>query len=639
MCGIFGVALAGRSDFQLATYIDLLNHRGPDDHGWLVWDRESGTHKGRQHDHPAGNLFLGHTRLSILDLSQEGWQPMSSDDGRFHIVFNGEIYNYQELREELKALGRRFHSHSDTEVLLQACMQWGQKALPKLIGMFAFAFFNSESGTLMLARDHFGIKPLFFSRWKGGFAFASEIAPLLRLPDVSKLLNVNRTYEYLQFGSSDYGCETMLRDIEQLPAAHSMQINLADVSITSPQAYWQLDCSRNLDISFEEASQRLRSLFLDSVALHLRSDVPVGAALSGGIDSSAIVCAIRHLQPDSEIHAFTYVAEDEALSEKSWAGIVARHVDATMHCVEPAAADLVHDMDRLISTQGEPFGSSSIYAQNRVFQLASEAGIKVMLDGQGADEMLAGYPGYAGCRLASQLKHGQLLQAWRFLQHVGRLPGRRRIDTVNKAIGYFIPSHWQGFARRLANRELLSDWLDAGWLQQAGVQPHVPNWQPSGRDCLRHELANSLLQVAIPGLLRYEDRNSMAHSIESRVPFLNWPLVEFVFSLPEHYLLDAQGQTKAVFRAAMRGIVPDAILDRQDKIGFTTPEKAWLQANPNWLQATLAHADTLPMFHAGALQALWRDIDSGQRRFDFQLWRCLNFIRWTQLYGIDGIAV
>ena len=410
MCGIFGVALPQKSDLQIKDYTDLLTHRGPDDHGWLSWDRDAGITIGAEQANPAGHVLLGHRRLSILDLSERGHQPMSTEDGRFHIVYNGEIYNFVEIRKELEAEGVGFHSESDTEVLLRAFVQWGIDALLKFRGMFALAILDTQSNELFLARDPFGIKPLFYCDWQGGLAFSSELQPLLALPGISRQVNPQRAYEFLQFGTTDHEGETLFGEIAQLEAGHYLKINVDNASERLPICYWCLPRQNKLDIGFEAAAERLRELFLDSVRLHLRSDVAVGAALSGGIDSSAIVCAIRHLEPDIDLHAFSFIADDGELSEERWVDVVTEYAGCIVHKVIPQAEELVADLDKLIRTQCEPFGSTSIYAQFRVFKLAHEAGIKVMLDGQGADELMAGYSGYHGARLAGLIRKGELMR-------------------------------------------------------------------------------------------------------------------------------------------------------------------------------------------------------------------------------------
>jgi asparagine synthase (glutamine-hydrolysing) len=648
VCGIAGVAERGVATPGAALPAPLrhsLRHRGPDDVGFLAWDEARGPRSGREPEAlGAGRVWLAHRRLSILDLSDAGWQPMSTPDGRHHLVFNGEIYNFVELRRELEAAGRAFRSRSDSEVLLAALAHWGEAALPRLVGMFAFAWLDTARSRLLLARDFFGIKPLYWTplpRTGGAdaprVAFASELPPLLALRGRAAA-HPRRLYDYLRFGITDQGGETSFADVFQLPPAHLLEIDLgAPQAPLAPRAFWRLEPRERCDLSFEEAARTLRDLFLESIALHLRSDVPVGAALSGGIDSSAIVMAMRALQGDAlDLHTFSYVAAGSAVSEEKWAALVASEAKATAHTVRATPEDLARDVDRLIEVQGEPFGSTSIYAQHRVFGLAAEAGIRVMLDGQGADELLAGYQSYFGARFASLVRAGRLGEALRFLRAASARPGANARGIVQRAAGLLLPAPLAAAARRLVGQELLPAWLDADWFARRGVEPRAP-WRPSGASVLRGQLLDAIRENSLPMLLRYEDRNSMAFSIESRVPFLTPRLAEFVTSLPEPHLLAADGTSKAVFRRAMRGLVPDAVLDRRDKIGFATPEESWLVALRPWIQEVLASeaASRVAPLRIDALRRAADALLSGRVAFDFRLWRWLNVIRWAERFDVS----
>ncbi|MGH2585608.1 MAG: asparagine synthase (glutamine-hydrolyzing), partial [Dehalococcoidia bacterium] len=354
-------------------------------------------------------VFLMNRRLAILDLSEAGWQPMTAVEGRYFLVFNGEIYNFIELRGELEALGHTFRSGSDTEVLLAAYIEWGPRALTRLVGMFAFAILDTCKRSLFLARDFSGIKPLYYATPGNAFAFASEIKALLDLPGISRRVDPQRLYHYLRFSIVDHRDGTLFADVRQLPAAHYMEVPLDNPSAARPVRYWRLAREQRRDLSFKQAATRFRDLFLESIRLHLRSDVPVGVALSGGIDSSAVIMAMRQLQgPNLELHSFSYIAEDQSdVNEECWVDLVAGAARSTVHKVRATPQDLLAELDDLIETQEEPFANTAIFAQYRVFRLAHEAGIKVMLSGQGADEILGGYRPYLAARLASYVRHGQ----------------------------------------------------------------------------------------------------------------------------------------------------------------------------------------------------------------------------------------
>jgi asparagine synthase (glutamine-hydrolysing) len=615
-----------------------LQHRGPDDQGFLGWSGSGPAQVARTPLAIAPSwVSLLHRRLSILDLSAAGWQPMGTPDGQYYIVFNGEIYNYLELRDELQALGYTFRSQSDTEVLLTAYRHWGWQALTRLIGMFAFAILDTRARRLFLVRDCFGIKPLYYTYWRDGFAFASEIKALLELPGMRRQVHPERLYAYLRFGLTDHGTETFFADILQLPAAHYLELSLDHVHDGRPVRYWQIDLQQQSELSGQEAAGQLRDLFLENIRLHLRSDVPVGAALSGGIDSSAIVMAMRQLQGQAlQLHTFSYIADQTTLSEEAWVERVGQAARATVHKVRPEPQEIVTDIASLVDLQAEPFGSTSIYAQMRVFRLAQEAGIKVMLDGQGADELLGGYRVALAARLASLLRQGQWGAAYQFLRRASALPEVQRQMLLARALGVLALAGLPVVPKWSRKRYLFPPWLNAAWFVAQGVMAR-PIWHAQQRHVLREHLWQALTENSLPMLLRYEDRNSMAFSIESRTPFLTPALVNFVFSLPEAYLIAADGTSKAVFRRAMHGIVPETILERRDKIGFATPERSWLIRLQPWANNVL-HSDTarsIAALHLDVVQQQWQGVLTGQHAFDFRCWRWLNVIYWAQQFQVS----
>ncbi len=452
---------------------------------------------------------------------------------------------------------------------------------------------------------------------------------------MSRRANPQRVYEYLRYGATDHGEETLFLEIRQLPAAHYVEVSLDRADKLEQSRYWELDLGRRATLSMREAAEKLRDLFLDSVRLHLRSDVPVGTALSGGIDSSAIACSVRHLESDQELHTFSYVADDRNLSEERWIDIAATAVGAVQHKTRPEAEQLVEDLDHLIAVQDEPFASTSIYAQHRIFRLAKEAGIKVMLDGQGADELLGGYAPYLSNQLASLVVCGSLFKAAAFGIAACRLPHVRAKQLLLSAGGLLLPEVLRPLARSLVRQELKPAWLNEAWFTQHGVE-FLERHRHQGKETLRHELYHSL-EAGLRSLLRYEDRNSMAYSIESRVPFLTPQLAEFIYSLPAEYIVDRKGISKSVFRRAMRGIVPDAILDRKDKIGFATPEQRWLTVLQPWVESVLKSesAAQIPALNRPSLLTEWENVLRGHRPFDWRVWRWVNLVRWAELQRVE----
>lgn len=629
MCGITGGwwrEAPTQLNQQLQAAVSAMRLRGPNDQGFEL--------------HPLNNgvVALGHTRLSIIDLSSGGHQPMYSSDKRYGLVFNGEIYNYRELRQALISLGFVFHTDSDTEVLLTAWQCWGRDCLTKLVGMFAFVVFDKLAGTLTCVRDPFGIKPFFYTLENGNFLFASEISAIKALKSEKITLDWQRAYDYLVHGDYDSGPRSFVAEVNHLLPGHIVEIDVANGHVTEPLAWWKPEIAENKAISFADAADELRERFLNNIRLHLRSDVPLGAALSGGVDSSAVVCAMRHVEPDLPINTFSYIARGSGVSEEAWVDIVNQHVRAVPHKVVVTSSELANDLDDMILAQGEPFGSTSIYAQYRVFKLAKDNGITVTLDGQGADELLAGYNGYPGKRVKSMLDAYQFKDAFTFLQNWSDWPGRSFNDGVKRVIGEYVDGTVYDFLRTLNGSNHQPAWLAAHLLKDHGVFVGFTRQKSPFNLSERRlvaELALSITRRGLPSLLRHGDRNSMRWSVESRVPFLTADLANFLLSLPESYLISQQGETKSVFRAAMRGIVPDEILDRKDKVGFETPEKLWLIGMADQIRVWLSVDISVAFLNQKEIIKEFDLIVAGKKPFSWQVWRWINFIRWYQLFFIE----
>ena len=628
LCGIVGLFSHDRREATESTLrngINKLQHRGPDDEGVFFESLEHAT------------LAMGHTRLSIIDLSNGGHQPMHSADGRFTVVFNGEVLNFVEIRVELEQLGVSFLSNSDTEVLLNAWLYWGENVLSRLVGMFAFAVYDRERMSLTLVRDAFGIKPLFFHSKNGNFYFSSEVPALLALLPDPPALNLQQCYDYLVWGHYDRGTGTFLEGISHLAPGHSMTVDLSSGLVARPRRWWWPSIAENTDITFEDAALKLRELFLASIKFHLRSDVEVGVSLSGGIDSSAVACAIRHLEPNTPIHTFSYIASGSAVNEEAWVDKVNEHITASPHKVHPSSAELIADLDDMVRSQGEPFGGTSIYAQYRVYQAMRNCGIVVSLDGQGADELLAGYDGYPEAYLRSLWENKRYFYAVRFLIRWARWP-RRGWKYAVLVLGWTVtPRRLRTLARRFIGRNPTPNWIDAKWFRNNKVRLQYP-LQPSlssegkGRR-LVEELRSSLTERGLPALLRHGDRNSMRWSVEARVPFLTIDLAEFILSLPESFLVSGDGETKSIFRAAMKGIVPDEILDRRDKVGFETPESSWLQHQTKLIDEISQPLKAIAFLKSSQVTDHLRRSLSGERQWGAREWGLVNFLIWFRNFA------
>lgn len=617
--------------------LTALRHRGPDDEGVELLEV------------PGATLAFGHTRLSIIDLSASGHQPMRSIDGRHVIVFNGEIYNYRELRDELKALGHSFRTGSDTEVLLACWSQWGADCLPRLIGMFAFAILDRTAQTLTLVRDAFGIKPLFFRIDGEGLAFASELPALLKLLRAPPGEDVQTAYDYLVDGDYDDQPDTFFQCVRRLQPAHLLTVDLSAYpghatnssawSGAKPVRWWWPSIAERTDLTFEQAAEQLRDMFLASVRLHLRSDVPVGAALSGGIDSSAVVCAMRHLEPDMPIHTFSFIAADPVLNEEKWIDRVNQFVGATPHKTRLDPERFAASLGALVEAQGEPFGTTSIYAQYEVFRDAAANGIKVILNGQGADETLGGYEAYPAPVLRSMYEAGNWAAVPTFMRGWRQRFGRTRSDPARVLLSSILPARIKSMLAPDRGGRAVRDRLLAGTTGGRRNPPQHGGTGPEGRGRrLAQTLRDELVISRIPRLLRYDDRNAMHWSIESRVPFLTIPLAEFLLSLPEHYLISRTSETKSLFRKAMRGIVPDEILDRTDKIGFDVPERKLVGDAWPAIRRTVAHTSAGGVLNRGAALAWLDEVFRGGHAYRPAAWRTLSLMLWEDRFSSSGAA-
>lgn len=649
MCGIIGVI--GPPDTridpaQLASCTGLLRHRGPDDEGYLLGNTVGGRYEfyGGDDTDPrlslppvrgatdTFNVGFGHRRLSILDLSVGGHQPMADEAGTTVLVFNGEIYNYRELREELLRLGHRFTSESDTAVLLAAYREWGLGAFDRAIGMWAGAILDTKRRELVCSRDPFGIKPFYYTLSDGRFVFASESKAVLELSGVSRSLNAERTFLFLRWGETDFGSETMFREVRQLPGGCHLVVSIDQPLRLREVPYWRPRQAGHDRIDYAEAVAHTRKLFLKNVSLHMRSDVAIGSALSGGIDSSSIVSSMRTIGGlELGLHTFSYRADDPRISEQRWIDEVNRHTSALPHpvCIDPE--EMWADLDRMIYMQDEPFGSTRIYAQYRVYRSARDAGVTVLLNGQGADEVLAGYHYLLGARWAGLVRRGAFRRAARFALATGRLGGWAARQTVAFGARSLVPSWLDRPLRASIRREVAPAWLNRAWFTQRDVTLAYPAAEGPA-DGLKAELHRALVSASLPHLLRYEDRNSMAWSIESRVPFLTAEFADWLFGLPDDYLISETGRTKHVFRDAMQGIVPDPILDRTDKIGFETPEGDWLRSLRTWATDVLTpeYVRDVPVFDMPRLLGALGGSLRGHAE-----WRCICFLKWCRRFSIS----
>ena len=604
MCGLCGVVAAGRPPERAAVdrMLDELGHRGPDGRGVFAGD----------------GACLGHLRLAIIDLSDAGLQPFASDDGRLRLLHNGEIYNYLELRDELRAAGHVFRTETDTEVLLAAYREWGERCVERLNGMWAFAIWDVERRRLFASRDRFGVKPLYYRLDGDRLSFASEAAALRGATPRPNLVAVR---EYLEQGWVDHGDGTFFADVRRLPPAHNLTFDRDGLRLAR---YWRLEPTDPPP----DPTGAVRELFLDAVRLQLRSDVPVGTALSGGLDSSAIAVAVAAHEHRRQ-KTITAYFPDREIDERPYAEAVVERTGADARWVSFDAAELVENLPAIVRAQGEPFGSTSICAGWYVMREAKRAGLTVMLDGQGGDELYAGYRAAYGYRLADLLAAGEVAEFSRELGAFWTQHGTSRLAAVGTLARPFLP-------RRLGNagRARLKG---AATLAHPGLRSLPYAEETNGYpfpDRLRRHLARTLSYRGLPELLRYEDRNSMAHSIEARVPFLDHRLVELAYSLDGAELI-ARGRTKAVLRRALADLLPPSVRDRRDKLGFATPEVRFMREELGELAREAFGSREFRergLVDASAAAGRLDRHRRGDLAAGMELWRALNVELWAHAF-------
>ena len=531
MCGIIGqYCFKGQPDKELIKNMSkILTHRGPDTDGTYF----------------NNTVGLAHRRLGIIDLSTNARQPMFNEDHSVVITYNGEIYNHPTLREILIEKGHIFKSNADTEVIVHAYEEWGINCLTKFNGMWAFALWDNRKKTLFCARDRFGIKPFYYTFIDNTVLFASEIKALLAHPNIGIHQNELMIEAFLSSGILDHTNATMFNKIYQIPPSHGLIMNIDGMK---EFRYCDLEISPNITsiITDDNVASNVIHLFKQSIKSHLRSDVPIGTCLSGGIDSSTIAKLVNVDHSMQNTFSAQFVHEDK-FDESKYIKLVTENTTIQPFFVEPNPKELLKDIDHLIYTQDEPFGSLSIYAQYCVMKLA-HGKVKVLLDGQGADELFGGYLAYQKTYIIELAKRKQFLLAI-----------KESIGSVRHHLDFYIYAIKQVFERN-KRKNLFTVYIKSH--RYKGKFDHI--------------LHNELFTTNLPEILHFEDRNSMAFSIEARVPYLDTEFTNYVASLPYDQKI-RNGVTKFALRNAIKGVIPEEIRMRMDKMGFVTPEESWMK--------------------------------------------------------------
>lgn len=610
MCGIAGLVIKNGNTDNMAARMremtDIIQHRGPDGEGIYCYQ----------------NMSIGHRRLAIIDLSPDGHQPMFYQDEQLVITYNGEIYNYRELRQQLIQLGHQFRSDSDTEVILAAYAQWGQECVSRLNGMWAFAIVDKIKRVVFCSRDRFGVKPFYFTDQSDIFAFGSEIKQLL--PFLGRVkANHDALVNFVLTSITDHNNETFFSDVVKLPAGHNLVYSL-DKHRFDIEAWYQLDLQpRYLGMSAEEATASWMALLEDAVNLRLRADVAVGTCLSGGLDSSTIASIAAPLYRAASGKSFcgiTAVSQQESNNEANYARQVIENASMSWLQVCPDYNDFQTSLPHIAWTQEEPFGSPSLTMQYFVMKTARDNGIPVLLDGQGGDETLLGYEKYYGSHLATILRQ-QGISA--FISALKTSSKNNNKLTFTNAMKYLIagtmaPLRYQYYCHR--HRYLL---------KFPSLPSHLSTysrniWNAFQLQKLEIESTN------LPVLLRYEDKNSMAHSIETRLPFLDYRVLEAALSLPPQYKIK-DGWSKWLLRKGMDGRMPDTITWRKNKFGFEAPESLWLaQHMPTMQELVQASPLLADVTRTRVLEKQYATLDKRSQ------WRLYSIALWEKSFGVSA---
>ena len=661
MCGIVGYFSVNNSFHpkKFAAANNIVEYRGPDDYGYITIDEGMKVEEWKDewlNDFCSTRKVIGSVgfrRLSIIDLSSKGHQPMHEGHFKYWIVFNGEVYNYIEIKKELMAKGYRFYSQTDTEVVLKSYVEWGSSCLEKFNGMWAFCILDTEEKKLFCARDRFGVKPFYYYFDQNRFIFGSEVKQVLSLLPFSAELNPPVFFDYLVLGS--YGNETretFFKSVYKILPGEFMEIKLVDPRKLNlkHQIWWDLPCLEENMIPHErEIYENIRFLLEESVCLRLRSDVPVGTCLSGGLDSSGIVCLVDRINKKLNNHhkhkVFVIGSINPKIDETHYAKIIIDSANAEPFFDYPDSVDLEKELETFIWHHDEPLITASMFGGWFAYKLAKNSGVKVVLDGQGSDELLAGY--YHG-------PHIDFLNELLISGKIGEFSKQFKANTDLYATGQFatLKRMAQNISKRIFHAMMPSDFRPnvykniKGWLKTDFVKANISNSHALNKDFyftrrkfssqIKKDSYESIKFTNLPGILRQVDRNSMAFSVEARVPFLDYRLVEFLFKLPSSLILK-NGYTKYAYRHAMKGIIPEQIRLRTDKRGFTMPDRDLLKGALPFIKSII---ERLPagseIYDVANIKGKIKISVDDERLYQPIIWRIINAIVWQSKFHVSA---
>ena len=644
---------------------NLIHHRGPDDEGYMFLNRDLSiiTAGGKDTPHEVWTapieyrptieidkcinmhsiLAFGHRRLSILDLTPAGHQPMTFKNGRYWIVYNGEIYNFKEIKRDLEKSGHKFTTSSDTETILAAYSEWGEACLNRFVGMWAFAIYDRVKNEIFLARDRYGIKPFYYYFTSSGdFYFSSEIKQFTVLDGWQSKINPGRSYDQLIYSFTDHTDDTMFAGVHQLPGGSYFKspIDFLQPTPCGKLSFkkWYLLKRSPFKGSFIEAADIFRTYFETSVKEHLYADVPVGTALSGGLDSSSIVCEVNRILKangtDTLQKTFSSCSNQERYSEKKWMDIIISNTRVDAYFVYPQLKSVFEITPDILWYHDEPYQSQSAFLSYNVFKMAQSNSVKVLLNGQGADEYLGGYGQFTIARYANMIKHLRLSILLTDIKNMQIVNPVSKSTLFRGLVAHLLPTFIQrGLTKIQSSSDHVKSIINTKKIGSNIVHPY--NNIPVSYNSVPEISEHLTFYTTLPKYLHWEDRNSMANSVEARVPFLDHRLVEFTYNLPDDFL-EKDGITKRVMREAMTGLLPEQTRNRRDKMGFTTPEEHWVRnENPKVFRSKISEAITVSngIIKPEALK-YFDNVVSGRLPFDYTYWRIILFSEWIKRFQI-----
>jgi len=619
MCGIAGILNIKKGPIDkniIDRMVKIQKHRGPDDEGTYFDD----------------TIAMGHCRLSIIDLSQNAHQPMSNEDNTKWIVFNGEIYNYVELRKELEGYGHKFKSASDTEVILHAYEQWQEDALGHFNGMWAFVIWDSRTRDLFASRDRFGIKPFYYYQDGDVFIFASEIKALLLNKRIKKRENEQAIFDYLisGYGYMDLAEYTFFKDIFKLKPGHYIKISMPKSSFEYKK-YW--DFTHNVSmVKHDRASvlEQFYAIFENAVMLRLRSDVKVGISLSGGLDSSSVACIADRVHRGKGLYSFSSSFDDKEANEKIYIDDVVAKTGLNPFFVSPEPENISSDLNDILWHQEEPYSTLSILPQWYIMKQAHDKDVKVLLTGQAGDETLGGYHKYYFYLFAD------LLCSFKWKKLINEIGLYRELkgntdDIWKQIISIILSFYYPRSLRGMFKKRQYPITLNKDFVGRCKNKVYTKRKFPG---ILNNDLYNAFKMSPLPSLLHVDDRSSMAHSVETRSPFLDYRMIEFLFSLSAEYKIN-EGQTKFLLRESVKGILPERVRTRKDKMGFPTPLGAWLKGPLKNMVSDIFNSKSFigrPYFnHKGVMKEFLLNMEHNKPN-DLTIWSWVNLELWMRRF-------